>query len=354
MSESKIEAPGKTFAFKSPLSGNNVLVKTVIEVKNNLFHCLCLASNDNYLFSSQIEREKIVKDLITKFKEHKWKNLSSNSKKEDIYESSKDLLKDLLKNNSNENESKDKEYRLQETKKIAGSVFTNEKIIKFYKILFDLVNMDRWKKILKMNNNESKKYFDDLVTRKIDSLDDKRKKILKECFDNLLSAVSVEANEMSYQKFLKKDVLNTSSMSLNDNLEAFQSILKCDIFVLNEEGIPITDNKIFKNQNQAIILLNNSYSLQTTKNAPVLQSEKIEVIGKLLAGNKISRKIDGTDMLIKKIKACFDKSILKREYRSVYDTIYKSKSVSSSSKSESSDSEVNASSDSESTKSSDK
>lgn len=114
MYDSKIEAPGKTFSFKSQLPGNNLLVKTHIENKNNLFHYLCLASDDNYLYSTDKERKNITDNLIKKFKDLKWKSISTNSLKEDIYQASKEILKDLLKSFVNKDE---KEYQLQETKR---------------------------------------------------------------------------------------------------------------------------------------------------------------------------------------------------------------------------------------------
>lgn len=83
-------------------------------------------------------------------------------------------------------------------------MFTSEKIIKFYKILFELVNTDRWKKILKMDDNEAKKYFNSLLERKMDSLDDKRKQIIRECFEGLLLNLFLESKDMVYQKFLKR------------------------------------------------------------------------------------------------------------------------------------------------------
>ena len=145
-----------------------------------------------------------------------------------------------------------------------------------------------------MDDNEAKKYFNSLLERKMDSLDDKRKQIIRECFEGLLLNLFLESKDMVYQKFLKKEI----TASIND-LEAFQSLVKCDIFVLDNKGLPITKNKIYKNQNNCVILLND------------ISTNKIEIIGKLLAGNKIMRKIESSDLLIKKIKACFDKSVLK-------------------------------------------
>lgn len=310
MSNTKPQAPGRTFSIKSPLSRNAILTKTIIENKNSLFHCLALASNSNYLLSSSNERDEIVLGLINKYRVYTWENYGSNSvKNELIYTVSKDVLKDLYKNFE-----KNKEYKMVETKKISSSIFTNEKLVQFYKILFEIVNMDDWKKIFKLNDKEVRKYLDNCLEN-LGKIDDKRRNILEDCFMKLLVALKKEGSDTAFREYLKKDI----SVSLKDkDIKIFQKILNCDIFILREKDfLPNVENKIFENRKEAIILVETN-------------DKKVEfnVIGKLLAGNEVMRKFDSSDILIKKIKACFDKKVLKTEFRDLYKEIYSTRSSS--------------------------
>lgn len=306
MSNTNPQAPGRTFSIKSPLSSNAILTKTVIEKNENyLFHCLALASDSKYLISSSNERDNIVSLLMNKFKAYSWENeIETDSKNKLVYNASKDVIKDLYKNFE-----KNKEYKLVETKKISSSIFTSDKMIQFYKILFELVSEDKWKKIFKLSDKEARKYINSRIEDKLGKLDDKRSQIMEDCFLKLLVALKKECSDMALKEFLKDDV----SVSLKD-IKTFENIIKCDIFVLNENGLPKTSEDM-KNENrmdrkEAIILFEN-------------RDNKVNVVGKLLAGNEVMRKFDSTDILIKRIKACFDKDVLKRQYRDLYDIIYK-------------------------------
>lgn len=317
MSNTNPQAPGRTFSIKSPLSSNAILTKTVIEKNENyLFHCLALASDSKYLISSPNERDNIVSLLMNKFKAYSWENeIETDSKNKLVYNASKDVLKDLYKNFE-----KNKEYKLVETKKISSSIFISDKVIQFYKILFELVSEDKWKKIFKLSDKEARKYINSRIEDKLGKLDDKRSEIMEDCFLKLFVALKKECSDMALKEFLKDDV----SVSLKD-IKTFENIIKCDIFVLNEDGLPDLSkvNEDMKNGNrmdrkEAIILLEN-------------RDNKVNVVGKLLAGNEVMRKFDSTDLLIKRIRACFDKDVLKRQYRDLYDIIYKKEKRSSES-----------------------
>lgn len=305
----KIKPPGKTFPIKCPLSSISVFVRTeMTKEKNNLFHALALASNPTYLFSSDIDRDKIVNVLIEQINQASWNNKSSSNKNEAIYAVSKNILKELVDSDS--------KYKMIETKKIASSIFTDEKSSAYYKILFELIDMDRWKKILKMETKEAMVYFDNLVKRKLDPINEPRKKLLQTYFSNLLSAVKTESLDCCYQKYKSS---NPALSLLNQkDLELIQSTIKTDIFLLDSKTfLPNTTNKSFTNNKQAVILLDN------------ITDKKIEVVGKLLAGNAIKRILDSSDEVVKKIKACFDRKVLKNEYSDLYKIIYSNKAKSS-------------------------
>lgn len=285
MTEKKLSiiSPNKTVVFYSPMDGNDVLVRTgTLESRDSILHALSHAYSRDYVSMDFRKREKFVHKLKKNFKKSSSKTVLDLKK-------AKSILKDFW-----ESIPENKKCSLRETRKIIGTVINNKADEEVYKILCELLSLEDLKKIFDENKERQK-----IVVDKLNSIGNKDSKYEVFCcqkFDSLIENILKESNRLKTPKNV------TIKHVSEDNLNVLQDTLDRDIYVFDSnKRMPV--NQTEPKNKKSIILLR-------TKN------DHYEVIGRLLAGDRVQREFAPDDPLILRIKSIAPKENKKEESES--------------------------------------
>jgi hypothetical protein len=281
MTEKKLSiiSPNKTVVFYSPMDGNDVLVRTgTLESRDSILHALSHAYSRDYVSMDFRKREKFVHKLKKNFKKSSSKTVLDLKK-------AKSILKDFW-----ESIPENKKCSLRETRKIIGTVINNKADEEVYKILCELLSLEDLKKIFDENKERQK-----IVVDKLNSIGNKDSKYEVFCcqkFNSLIENILKESNRSKTPKNV------TIKHVSEDNLNVLQDTLDRDIYVFDSiKRMPV--NQTEPKNKKSIILLR-------TKN------DHYEVIGRLLAGDRVQREFAPDDPLILRIKSIAPKEEQKK------------------------------------------
>lgn len=306
-----------TVAIVSPLDGTDVLVRTgVPSGPDNILHAALHAASKEYLLADEKKRGKLVSELREKLRHEllaqKW--AASKTRKSMISEAAQKVIKDFYKSVLD-----NRECKLKETKKVLAAVVQNDTDQELYKVLCEFVPISEWENILgKDNQNPS---FKDLK---------EYEKHVQAKYEALLKNLRQEAENTSFKVFCESTKIPSPGLS---DLSAIADTICRNIFVIDSESrLPRLSSE--KKERNCILLLD--------------LAGHLEVMGRLLPGQRIQRDFEYTAPLIKRVYAKLEE----RPVKPLRPTEKKSRSTSESASE--SDRESGSESDRESASESDR
>ena len=304
----KILLPNKTVVFKSPIEGDDVLVRSgTSSESSSFFHCILHSYSKEYPSMNAKERIKLVRrlcsSLSSKVDRETWEDMdggliSKNSFKEnvtDIFLNCYRFLND------------DPKAKGHSTHRVIKNLIgDNEKSLEAYKLVTELIPLvDGFEKIILPNaydKSENKKISDVSESiikeanfylkqkKDIKSISQEKSEYVREIVRKFITACLKEADEEAFKKFV------SFSQNITDNIDVYTISLvskrfKRDIYFLDSRNrMPYIHSNITENlkKRKSIIVL-------------CLEGGYYEIVGKLLPGNCIQREFDHSDTIIQKL-----------------------------------------------------
>jgi hypothetical protein len=312
----------KTVVFYSPLDSNDVLVRTgTMEASNSILHAISHAYSRDYVKMSSQDRKLFVKKL---------KNNLQNSESSTVQDSKKTLK---IAFDFWDNIPKNKKCELRETRKLVGTVINSETDEEVFKIICEIINKKDLENIFK-NLNKSLEISELSLNKSLNSLGDIDSKYKTFCLSKMKLFVQNILKESFRNKTPKKVFLEKVE---EKHLNILQLSLDRDIYIFDSiKRIP--NYKTNPRNKKSILLLR-------------LKNDHYEVIGRLLAGDKVQREFAPDDPLIKRIQSLSNSKLKSKSSSSKSSSKSSSFSSKSSSKSSSSSSKSSSSSSKSSSKS---
>lgn len=270
--------PNKTVVFPCPIDGNDVLVRTgTMKSRDSILHALSHAYSRDYVGMNFDKREKFVEKLKKNFKKSSSKTVRDSKKALSILN---DFLDCIPQN---------KKCNLRETRKIVGTVINSKADEEIYKIICEMVSKSDCKDIF--SNISDKALSGNLIPSKLKALgnvDQKYEVYCTQKFDLLLENILKECMRLKTPKVVK---IKHPSES---DLDVLQDTLDRDIYIFNSSNRMPQVFQPSSKVRKSIILLR-------------MKEGHYEVIGRLLAGDRVQREFAPDDPLITRIKSNISK-----------------------------------------------
>jgi hypothetical protein len=297
--------PGKTVVFRTPIEGEDVLVRTGCTSESSSFlHCVLHSYMKDYPSMDIKEQIKCVNrirsSLSSKIDSKSWEKMDNDRSefKENICDITLNCCL-FFKN--------DPRARGSATHRVIKNLIgDDEKLLEVYKLITELIpQKEEFEKTIitsTFENSEDQKIYTlrtsiikntiSYVKKKkeVKSVSQEKVKNICDLVNKFLSAVLKEAEEEAYKSFVSNsekilDDVNSHTISL------VSKKIKRDIYLIDSKNrMPYLNPQTVENlkRRKSIIILCISKGIY-------------EVVGKLLPGNAIQREFDHSEQLIKKI-----------------------------------------------------
>lgn len=301
----------QTVVFYSPIEGKNILVRTgTIANNDSFYHSLLHGYSKEYIAMNRENREKFIEtlkvSLSNKMTKGRWVELSNSlTAKLSFQENIVSILSDFYKFLKYQNKTK------QVCQVIKKCIRKNkeDKDKKMFLLISEAVPLEYFEKYIlssafdKCANlliskckdiiiHKSIKYFSNILRKmqKTHNLSLKQTKYYILHFTNLINSVVDQAEELSYDEYIK-NISNTPVTVDEYTTKIISQRFKRNIYFINSKSrIPykISEKSVCDTKQKSIILL-------------WIGGNHYEIIGKLLPGNKVCREFDFNEPLIQTI-----------------------------------------------------
>ena len=298
----------KTVVFYSPIEGKDVLVRTgTIAEGSCFFHALLHAYSKDYISMNENGRKKFVKKLrssiAVKIDKSKWESLSNGliakiSFQENVNIIFSDFYKYISKGGG--------VGRTKSVRKVVRSLIKDEKVdIETYKIIMEMIPLDKgfektilpsaYEKceeddITNCKNivvKQSVKYYKKEFEKLQGQLEDERVEYYLNKLESMVQEVLDEAENSAYTDYIQS--INDSSMEVDSStIGLISEKFNRDIYFIDART-----RMPYRDVNLGNICKRKSIIVMWTGGC------HYEIVGKLLAGNRIQREFDFKDSLIK-------------------------------------------------------
>jgi hypothetical protein len=298
----------KTVVFYSPIEGKDVLVRTgTIAEGSCFFHALLHAYSKDYISMNENGRRKFVKKLrssiAVKIDKSRWESLSNGLiAKISFQENVNIILSDFYKYISKGGGV----GRTKSVRKVIRSLIKDEKVdIETYKIIMEMIPLDKGfeKTILpsayeKCEEDDitncknivvkhSVKYYKKEFEKLQGQLEDERVEYYLNKLESMVREVLDEAENSAYTDYIQS--INDSSMEVDSStIGLISEKFNRDIYFIDART-----RMPYRDVNLGNICKRKSIIVMWTGGC------HYEIVGKLLAGNRIQREFDFKDSLIK-------------------------------------------------------
>jgi hypothetical protein len=298
----------KTVVFYSPIEGKDVLVRTgTIAEGSCFFHALLHAYSKDYISMNENGRKKFVKKLrssiAVKIDKSKWESLSNGLiAKISFQENVNIILSDFYKYISKGGGV----GRTKSVRKVVRSLIKDEKVdIETYKIIMEMIPLDKgfektilpsaYEKceeddITNCKNivvKQSVKYYKKEFEKLQGQLEDERVEYYLNKLESMVQEVLDEAENSAYTDYIQS--INDSSMEVDSStIGLISEKFNRDIYFIDART-----RMPYRDVNLGNICKRKSIIVMWTGGC------HYEIVGKLLAGNRIQREFDFKDSLIK-------------------------------------------------------
>ena len=298
----------KTVVFYSPIEGKDVLVRTgTIAEGSCFFHALLHAYSKDYISMNENGRKKFVKKLrssiAVKIDKSKWESLSNGLiAKISFQENVNIILSDFYKYISKGGGV----GRTKSVRKVVRSLIKDEKVdIETYKIIMEMIPLDKGfeKNILPsayekceeddITNcknivvKQSVKYYKKEFEKLQGQLEHERVEYYLNKMESMVQEVLDEAENSAYTDYIQS--INDSSMEVDSStIGLISEKFNRDIYFIDART-----RMPYRDVNLGNICKRKSIIVMWTGGC------HYEIVGKLLAGNRIQREFDFKDSLIK-------------------------------------------------------
>jgi hypothetical protein len=284
----------KTLVFYSPIEGDDILVRTG-NIFNNFtfFHCFLQSYSKKYHLMKDNDKNNFALNLYKIFVKKTW-----SKKTFDIKEFKVKLIENLTEFyefiNNEKIQTLDNNVK-NILKKISK---TNKNIQIYYKLITQLFSLkeDFIENILNCDINSYKEYSEKILNnsvihlknkKEIQTIDKNRSLYIIRIVVQFLNIFIEQTEKYIYKSFKNKINNNIDS----DIIDFISDKFKTNIFILNSENrMPCSEDYYNIKSRNSIILMYHK------------KSNIYEIVGKLLAGNKIKRNFKYDDDIIDKLK----------------------------------------------------
>ena len=301
--------PSKTAVFRSPIEGNDVLVRTgTIADGSCMYHSVLYTNSKKYIRMSNEDKIDFVKRLRKSIADsidiESWEKMSDRLVSKISYQSKINYILNYLYKKYSKNVVEDVEE--EENKVFLENILKNDISDAVCKMILEIMPLD---------------YLEKEILPKVygitenKSLDESKNEIIKECkdqmYNKLLNIITEDqeridffvnkfvilvgvicdyCKEICYKNYLK-NIMDTSIPADEFSLDLIADKFDRDIYFIdgkNRLPYPHSNDKNIKGRLSIIVLwINESH---------------YEIVGRVLESNKIERVFDPDDELIKRIK----------------------------------------------------
>ena len=298
----------KTVVFYSPIEGKDVLVRTgTIAEGSCFFHALLHAYSKDYISMNENGRMKFVKKLrssiAVKIDKSKWESLSNGLiAKISFQENVNIILSDFYKYISKGGGV----GRTKSVRKVVRSLIKDEKVdVETYKIIMEMIPLDKgFEKTILPSAYEkceeeditncknivvkhSVKYYKKEFEKLQGQLEDERVEYYLNKLESMVQEVLDEAENSAYLEYIQS--ISDSSMEVDSStIGLISEKFNRDIYFIDART-----RMPYRDVNLGNICKRKSIIVMWTGGC------HYEIVGKLLAGNRIQREFDFKDSLIK-------------------------------------------------------
>ena len=310
-------APNKTVVFRTPIEGEDVLVRTgCASDVSSFFHCVHHSCSKEYYSMNDKEREKLVRrfrsSIVGKIDRQTWEEMDGGFIAKTAY---KENINDIILNCYRFFKDDPKARGNATHRVIKTLIGEDEKLFERYKLITELIPVtEGFKETIisdaydenegvsfSMLNEAIIKNADSYVKRRkeVKSVSKDKSKYIRGLISKFITAVLKEAEEEAFKSFV------AGSEKLAEDIDAYtisvvSKKFNCDIYMINANNrMPYlkpqtVDNlkglKVKKGgkERKAIMIL-------------CINKDQYEILGKLLPGNCIQREFDQSEPIIRKI-----------------------------------------------------
>jgi len=311
MKQLKILPVNKTVIFSSPLEGSNeTLVRTgTIGDGSCLFHALLHAYSKNYANNMSMNMRsqfisRIRKSISKKINQEKWEELNNGLVSKILFQENVHLILvnfyDFILNNEGQTKAKGRI-----TRKVVRNVIQDDNDVEIFKLVTELVPLEMFEK------NILPQVYDETMNVRIAQCTENIIAQTLSYMDTLDEMNSAEPEKADFAKKIMHEFLqNVSAVAEKSAFRKYISQIKdpsedIDTFAINLISERFDRDIYFINGNTRLPYMNCSTddNLKGRTSVVILWVEEnhYEIIGRLLADNRVQREFDPADPFIQKL-----------------------------------------------------